>query len=153
MSVDPVRINRDKTVDLHHVEAGHEGKVALADIPFAPDIMKGGYNTDFIVLSCPKCPTTSLHHVSGGSAPAATQALFVHIAYEQLKKTYGKTASWTEARDSVKERIIQRFPDRWQIEYLSETDEILARIEEVVAEPDADAEDAAVELAGVAEAD
>ncbi|SRR6266576_3727684 len=78
MSVRPVLLNADGSVDVVFDEGGHSGTIPVAEVEWAtnPD---GSGNHFGIVLVCPDgCGATSTHPVGGGAAPAEVQQMFVN---------------------------------------------------------------------------
>lgn len=77
MSVRPVLLNADGSIDVVFDEGGHSGTIPAAEVAWAINI-DGSHNHNFIVLVCPDgCGATSTHPVGGGAAPADVQQMFV----------------------------------------------------------------------------
>jgi hypothetical protein len=99
MSIRPVKLSPDGTIDVWHDEAGHGHTLSIQDIGFSQSA-QGSINEDFLVIPC-FCGSISVHPITGGSDPANIQALFVALKRHKKPKT-----SWQEAIDDVKRRIV-----------------------------------------------
>ena len=77
MSVRPVTLNADGSIDVVFDEMGHSGTIPAAEVQWVAN-MDGSHNHNFIVLNCPDgCGASSTHPVAGGAAPAEVQQMFV----------------------------------------------------------------------------
>jgi hypothetical protein len=77
VSVRPVAIHPDGSIDVVFDELGHSGTIAAAEIVWATD-PTGNQHHKFILLHCPDgCGATSTHPAGGGAAPREVQQLFV----------------------------------------------------------------------------
>jgi hypothetical protein len=78
MSVRPVAVHEDGSVDVVYDEGGHSGTIAAAEVRWttAPD---GTEDHNFIVLNCPDgCGASSTHPVGGGADRVNVQQMFVN---------------------------------------------------------------------------
>lgn len=80
MSVRPVTLNGDGSIDVVYDETGHTGTIAAADVHWItnPD---GADNHNYIVLDCPDaCGGSSAWPVGGGADAVMGQQMFVNKA-------------------------------------------------------------------------
>ena len=77
MSIRPVTLNSDGSIEIVYDETGHSGTIPAAQVVWATN-MDGSENHNFIVLNCPDgCGGSSTHPVSGGAAPPEVQQMFI----------------------------------------------------------------------------
>ena len=78
MSVRPVTLHPDGSVDVVYDEQGHSGTIPATDVRWASNA-DGSHDHNFIVLVCPDgCGASSTHPVGGGAAAAEVQQMFVY---------------------------------------------------------------------------
>jgi hypothetical protein len=73
----PVLVHEDGSIDAVYDETGHSGTVAAAQVVWTSDTSGTG-NHAYIVLPCPDgCGAVAIHPVGGGAAPLNVQQMFV----------------------------------------------------------------------------
>jgi len=130
MTIRPMRVNANGTVDVYHEELGHSGTVALADLqhPLGRD---GSADPAFLILPCPGCTSVTFHPASGGAAPQEVQRLFAakfkaHGVPQRPDATGKKqpprpVQDWQEAKSSLRALVeAQDGPGRWLLEHVDE---------------------------------
>jgi hypothetical protein len=121
MSIRPVKLNLDGTVNVVHDERDHAGTIAITDIKFVrkPD---GSPDYRFIEMTCPVvgCGSVSVHPVGGGADPRRVQRLFVRKLFQSQEHS---SISLLEAFQAAKAMAEQMDgPTRWKLRSLLDLD-------------------------------
>jgi hypothetical protein len=118
MSVRPVTLNADGSIDVVFDEGGHSGTIPAAEVQWAPNPLDDSHNHNFIVLNCPDgCGATSTHPVGGGAAPAEVQQMFVEKTAREGCACGNVEASTTALPESHVRLNVNRMDGegRWQL--------------------------------------